>query len=193
MRFNLQLFGGRGRGSSGPNGNNGSNTSNLRSKLAEMEDYIRNDRVESAVLLDDDGNVIFNVSDGSVDSVNFTDTQTAAMLNKTLTHNHPSGTTFSEVDIDLAYGRGIREIRAVHSGGAYSLTRQFNIGDEIPSNYKNFSRHYGSAVAKYMKDTVDAIYERTGDADRCNKMVADYRRKWLSDNASKYGWSYKEE
>ena len=94
--------------------------------------------------------------------------------------------------MDLAVSRGIRSIRAVHSDGSYELKRQYNIGDSVPRSYFRFAEDYDSAVNKYTKDTVDKIWNDTGDADRCNGMVADYRRQWLRDNSASYGWEYKE-
>lgn len=162
------------------------------SNLSRIESRIRSNPVETAALVGPDGNVLFDKSDGIADAVYFTEEETKMMVDGTLTHNHPSGTTFSKEDIDLAVSRGLRSIRAVHTNGSYELKRQYNIGDTIPKKYTRFSKDYNRAVNSYMKNTVDKIWNQTGDADRCNGMVADFRRQWLRDNSASYGWEYKE-
>lgn len=83
-------------------------------------------------------------------------------------------------------------MRAVHSNGEYSLKRLFNIGEEIPENYFNFPSDYTKAINNYAKTTVDKIYERTGDPERCNKLIDNFRNKWLKENSKNYGWKYEE-
>ena len=173
-------------------GGRGSSSGMGSRNLRNAENRIRNDSVETAVLIGPNGDILLDKSDGMEASVNFTPKETALMKNGVLTHNHPSGSTFSEADIDLAFTHGVKEIRVVHTNGSYSLTRQYNIGDDIPFRYEDFAYNYERAVQSYMRSTVNAIYNKTGDADRCNGMVADYRRQWLTQNASNYGWKYKE-
>lgn len=170
------------------------NSSGMRgaSNLSRIESRIRSDPVETAALVGPDGNVLFDKSDSIANAVYFTEEETKMMVDGTLTHNHPGGTTFSEEDIDLAVSRGLRSIRAVHTNGSYELKRQYNIGDTIPEKYIEFSKDYNNAVNSYKINTVDKIWNQTGDADRCNGMVADYRRQWLRDNSASYGWKYKE-
>ena len=184
-------MGGRGSGSrmAGGGGSSGMRGS---ANLSRIESRIRSNPVETAALIGPNGDVLFDKSDGIADAVYFTAEETSMMVDGTLTHNHPGGTTFSKEDVDLTVSRGIRSIRAVHSDGSYELKRQYNIGDNVPRSYFRFAEDYDSAVNKYMKDTVDKIWNDTGDADRCNGMVADYRRQWLRDNSASYGWEYKE-
>ena len=179
-------MGGRG-GSSGMQGKGGGG-----GNLSDIESKIRDDSVETAALIGPDGTVLFDKSDGLPGAVYFTKEEVSMMKNGILTHNHPSGTTFSPEDVSMAVNSGLKEIRAVHSNGVYSLTRQFDVGGTVPSKYLNFSSHYEKAANDYMRNTVDAIYSKTGDADRCNKMVADFRRQWLKENSASYGWTYKE-
>ena len=95
--------------------------------------------------------------------------------------------------MNLAYSRGVSEIRACHKDGCFVLTRNFKLGDTIPSNYSKFAEDYGIAIKIYMKNKVDAIFYKTNDANKCNEMVRKYKGNWIKENASKYGWSYKEE
>ena len=165
----------------------------IAKSVKKIEDKIRNDKVETAALVGSDGEVLFDKSDGLAGYVYFTKEETAMMKDSVLTHNHPKGTTFSDDDIVTAFSYGLKTIRAAHSKGCYILDRNFEIGDQIPDYYQNFASDYDVAVKKYMTDVVDDIWAKTNDADRCNTMVADYRRKWLGENSEKYGWTYREE
>ena len=160
--------------------------------LSRIESRIRYNPMETAALIGSNGDVLFDKSDGIADAVYFTAEETKMMVDGTLTHNHPGGTTFCKADVDLAVSRGLRSIRAVYSGGSYELKRQYNIGDSVPYSYFRFAEDYDSAVNKYMKGTVDKIWNDTCDEVRCNNMVAEFRRQWLKNNSSNYGWSYKE-
>ena len=161
--------------------------------IKEIEDKTRKDSTETASVIDENGSVILEKSEGLGSEVNFTYDELAKMVDKTLTHNHPKGRTFSPEDVSLAFSTCLREVRASHVNGCYSLTRTFNIGDSIPTVYTTFAIDYEKATSDYKANTVDAIFDQTEDADMCNKLIDDFRRKWLKDNAMKYGWVYKEE
>lgn len=164
-----------------------------RSKsIAKIENKIRNKPVEHAALVNENGDILFDKTEGSTNIVNFTPEECAMMKDATLTHNHPGGTTFSPEDVGLLTTRGLQEIRAVHTNGVYTLTRNYKIGDKVPSHYKNAWLDYRSAITSYVKNTTDAIYAKTGDANKCNKMVSDYKKSWLSSHAAYYGLTYKE-
>lgn len=163
--------------------------------IKSIEDRIKNDKVETAAVVDEGGNVVIDKSDGSKDSVQFSGEETAKMVDSTLTHNHPGGHTFSTDDLVTACKYGLKTIRAVHANGAYTLTRifEFDPSEESVHKYIDFPWDFYNAQNNYMKDTVDKIWKDTGDADKCNGMVEDFRRKWLKDNSEKYGWTYEEE
>ena len=164
----------------------------LSSTLKNVEDRIRNNDTETAVLIDKDGNVLLDKSNNLKDTVIFTVDETRKMLDNTLTHNHPSGTTFSDADVSMALRTALKEIRAVHKDGVYILTRNFGIYESIPTDYLKFADDFKARLNHYKQFTTDVLYERTQDADRCTKMLNDYRSRWLKNNAWRYGWTYKE-
>ena len=166
--------------------------SSKASGLAGVENRIRGDKVETAALFGPNGKAIFEKSDGLPDKVSFTEEEAKLMVDGILTHNHPSGSTFSVADVDTAFTDGLREIRAVYNDGEYSLRRNFDIGDTIPQNYFDFAADYSAAIKKYKRSVVDAIYFKTGDVNIANKMYNDFRKDWLKANSSNYGWTYKE-
>ena len=165
---------------------------NVEYTLGKQENKIRFKPVESAVVIDKKGNILVDKSSGDVGAVYFTKEECELMVGSTFTHNHPGGTCFSPEDLSMAYGRGIKEMRACHTSGFYSIERQFDLGSEIPKHYADFADDYKKAVDDYMKDTVDKVWEKTQDPDLCNGMVAEYRRKWMRDNSDRYGWKYRE-
>lgn len=164
--------------------------------ISGMENLIRNQSYESGTCVDKNGNKIFDASDGERSSIDLS--QYAERLKDTVfTHNHPSGTTFSVEDLSSAVRCGMAELRACHSNGAYSLVRQYSLDGEKPDKYRYFAWDYQEAIEKYKKDVVDDIWRKGPQvqevADKCNNMVAEYRRKWLKDNSKQYGWIYTEE
>lgn len=167
--------------------------STRRRTIRSVENEIRNDRVESLSVIGKDGKELFRNCDNLPNSCSFTMEQGAQMADATAIHNHPSGTTFSEQDIQTALSCGIREMRVCHSEGAYILKREFNIGETVPEHYSDFAIHYALALDRYKRDVVDGIYDKTGDADKCNAMVSEYRRTWLKSRSEAFGWSYREE
>ena len=168
----------------------------FKQAMSNAENSIRSNAVESAILLDSDGTVLFDKSENNVSAVHFTNEETARMADKSLTHNHPSGTTFSVDDINLLFKTGLKEIRACHTNGYYSLVRDFEIGGAMPLNAPYFAIDYYTAKEQYAKRVVDPIFysgARTKEnIDKCNKMIDDFRSDWLKKHASEYGYTYKE-
>lgn len=182
-------MGGRGSSSGGSKGGGGA----VAKALADIEGKIKGNTTETAALVSESGEILFEKSEGSANSVHFTQEEAAMMQNGIVTHNHPGGNTLSPDDVNLVISTGVKEIRAVTPDGTvFSLTRNYEIGEAIPPSYMKFSSNYQKAMNKYIKGTTDKIWAETGDADLCNKMVANYRRQWLSSNSSKHGMTYKE-
>ena len=106
-----------------------------------------------------------------------------------LTHNHPGGTTFSPDDVHIAVKADLKEIRAVHKDGAYSLTKVAN----VPQSEVKFSNDYTDAI----NTKILSMSKNIGNRKTFNKQeqaeINKYRSNWLKNNASNYGYSYKEE
>ncbi|MBO6271036.1 MAG: hypothetical protein J6N19_18050 [Clostridium sp.] len=171
-----------------------------RNALNAAENGIKHDKVETAILLDKDGNTIFTESQGSVDSVYFTPDQFRKMQDGILTHNHPSGSTFSDADIDLLVRSGLKEIRATSANRTYRLVRLKGTFPDRASFQPDFSKAYqaNKAVcdAKYQK--IESNYNSGAIsyneyADQCsnlNKELNMMNSKWISTNARRYGYRY---
>lgn len=172
-----------------------------RDALSKAEGDIKNDGVETAILLDKHGNTLFTESQGNVDSVYFTPDQVNQMKDATLTHNHPSGSTFSVADIDLLVYSDLRELRATSRDQTYRLQRmkgQYPDRLQFAQDFAN-ARQSNKAVldAKYQKIASD--YFGAGRisweeyADRCaalDKELNSMNSQWLKNNSRRYGYRY---
>lgn len=159
--------------------------------LADAEDKIRPRRREYAYAFSVDGDVVLDgKTSGKKDSVSFTDEEIKKMFGAVVTHNHPSGSGLSIQDLVTFETQGFKEIRAVGSTGTtYVLTR---VGDPVKYRDPKLAKAYDRARNEYKRTVVNPIFASTYDADRCNKMMAEFKTKWLTEHAGKYGCSYKE-
>lgn len=166
----------------------------LSNQLANCENKIRNDSVETAIVLDAKGKIIMDKSDGSTNQVVIDPADVPKLKDSIFTHNHPNGSPFSREDLETAYSCGIKVLRACHSTGFYQIERQFDLGTTVPWYYQNFGYDYAQAVDFYKTNTVDPIWNGSNqtysDATRCNGMINDFRKDWLRKNAEMYGWKY---
>lgn len=171
-----------------------------RNALNAAENGIKRDKVETAVLLDKDGNTIFTESQGSVDSVQFSPDQFSKMKDGTLTHNHPSGSTFSWQDLDLLVRSGLKEIRATSANRTY---RMISIGGSFPRQgnfpqdfYNAYQANKAVCDAKYQK--IESNYnsgtisynEYDDQCSNLNKELNMMNSKWLRSNSKRYGYRY---
>ena len=168
----------------------------IRETLKNEENKIRNLPVEHASVIGKDGTVIFTKSENKADEVNFTTKEASMFKDNVFTHNHPNGSLFSSDDINLAFVTALKEMRACHANGYYSLERQFNVGANVPQKYFNFSSDYEQAIANYKTNVTDKEWasskQTSADADRLNKKVHDFMADWLKKNAMSYGWKFTE-
>jgi hypothetical protein len=82
------------------------------SQLENAEGEIVGQSYETAVVVDNNGNIILR-KDGGKSVVEFSQAELDAMKGATLTHNHPSGNSFSPSDVNLLLRTNATEIRAV--------------------------------------------------------------------------------
>jgi len=89
---------------------------------------------EEAFVFKPNGRQVFHKIGGE-SSVEFTLEELDSMRNNVLTHNHPTGRSFSRSDVELAVEHRLREIRAVTSEWVYRL--------EVPDSVRrlNMRRH----------------------------------------------------
>ena len=92
-----------------------------KSTLEKTEDIIVKQAYESVVTFDANGKTIF-WKDGDRDHVQISDGELAYLKGNTLTHNHPSSSTFSVDDYGLFFISQLKEMRAVGKDYTYVLT-----------------------------------------------------------------------
>ena len=177
-------MGGRGAGGAGGGGRGGSSKQPVTraSTLAKEETAIRGNNFETGVVVDANGKVLVR-NTGTGSEVRFSKADTAVMKGNTMTHNHPEGSTFSPADIDLATKHGLSEIRAVSTNKTFVLTKTANkrIAKSFSTDYKDAMRREANRLS------LDIMSDKAFNT----KMNA-FRSSWLSNNASKYGYSYSE-
>lgn len=184
-----------GRNSSGVRGGKSNNPFSRR--LKSVENGIRMNRYESAIVIDKKGNIVFDKRGGSR-QVYFTRQEVNNMRDNVLTHNHPSslgsrgvtslGSTFSREDINLAISSNLKEIRAVTPHGyTYSLKRPSKGWgtsiNEVNASYKAIETRVRRNLNKYL----DKVGRNETTYARANRLHHHFINKEL---ARKYGWIY---
>lgn len=169
------------------------------SKMRNAEGKIYRDEIESAVLLDNRGNVIFNESSGERSAVHFSKEQLKQMRNANLTHNHPSNSTFSSEDIAVLTQHGLRSIRATGENRTYQLTKikgsvaNLNFHSDFKTAmqqnkkvtdkmYKDYEKQYNRGKISYT-EFQNKMPELNTHLNRLNS-------EWLKKNSKKYGYKY---
>lgn len=104
---------------------------------------------EEAAVYDKNGKPLFK-NTGTASQVTFTDEQLAQMKGAVVTHNHPSGSSFSATDIELMTRTGAAEIRVATPDYFYSVRPRSAAGYDLSKNALNF-------LEKYKKETAIAL------------------------------------
>lgn len=174
-------------------------SANYKATLKSQEKKIYKDIIETAVVLDTKGNIVFSTSSGANNYVKFTEEQLAKMQGNVLTHNHPSGSTFSYEDVRLMTGKDLKAIRATSENITYQLEKGGN-----NQNKEDFIREYSTALAKNKKITDKLYYDLKNKYNKGELSKSEFANKvelvnekynelnsgWLKDNAKKYGYRY---
>ena len=109
-------MGGR-AGGSGSGFGSRSGGGGLQRSLASIESSIRGMPFENSAIIDNNGNIIER-NLGERKRVGY---DAILAIGKTVTHNHPSGASFSQKDIMGAVQSNLSEIRVVTKGYTYSM------------------------------------------------------------------------
>lgn len=169
------------------------------SAIKAEEKKIYKDNVETAVLFDSRGNVLFRESSGASNYVKFSKEQLSRMKGATLTHNHPSSSTFSPADVSIMTEQGLNVIRATGRLKTYQL-KKLN-GAELNHD---FSIDYEKAMSdnkkitdkdfrKYEKERKQgklSPLEYQEKINALNKKWNDLNSEWLKKNSKNYGYRY---
>lgn len=108
--------------------------------LSTVEGSIKGNKSESAAVYVGGQQVLFK--DGNRNYVPFNGKEVAAMKGGVLTHNHPSGGSFSDADVSAMGSMKLKEIRAVSTDYTYSLSGKGNgtSPQDAKKMYNNESR-----------------------------------------------------
>jgi len=132
---------------------------------AEREFIIQN--YETAVAVNADGEIVLH-KDGEKSKVYFTKSEMTKLENCSLTHNHPTGCSFSEEDLSFAIRTGLAEMHAVGFQGAKRYRYIWRPTQKIEGEkWAIFNR-----VAKQVNSE---LYRRSHEAMRLGEMsVAEF-------------------
>lgn len=165
-------------------------------RLKETEIDIRSAAVEHGVCCDKDGKEIFHAVSDSPTELDLTPDEKKSLKEAYFTHNHKSGKTFSPGDVQVCVENGAKQLRACHPGGAYVLTRQYELR-HLTVKRSVFGYKYGQAFDEYRKEAVEkwrASSNKTKEYDlKLRYEIADKCHEWLKKHAEEYGWKYEEE
>lgn len=177
----------------------------LITKLDSVESKIVKRKTEKAVILDADGNVIFEKS-GSKTQVGFTTPEMTLMKDAIITHNHPGEeghTVFSQADLRTAINVEAREMRAVNQVSQVSFLPDKNGKLLVDSNAKKQFLNAYQLINTKMNAAIDAhnaeynrshydygTYKKGYDNIVVSADVAS--RKFLQSNQKKFGYLYDE-
>ena len=181
-----------GRGSSGL-GAKGGGSKGVARALQSIEDRIRNNPTESAVAIDENGNVLFDTSDGKSGQVGISVEQQEMARGQIITHNHPNGYMFSTDDINVSTALGLKQMRATTPDGrAYVLEKA---GEASPG--RSLVIDYGRQTRKTASEAAAKAYDPSiRPAEFQRKAALEHTKimnKWLEENAPKYGYVFREE
>jgi hypothetical protein len=138
-----------------------------RSVAVVFENRIRNDELETGVLIEPDGTVIVERQD-KPDEVAFRVAELRRARDGTFTHNHPRDSTFSKRDVQVAAQWNLRELRVVTSTCLYVM-------QSIAGLWLPIKTHYASAHERAKAEVHDLCRQGPilqSDAWRCTLHLA---------------------
>lgn len=171
-------------------------------EVLAAENKIRHNKTETAVIVKD-GKKLIDKSEGRSDAVYFTKDEVKKMKGAVLTHNHPNGSGFSEADLGITVNAGIKEMRAVHSNGAYSLKEVGNATKSPATFAKDFQANRNKTIKKndatFYKHQKEyhsgqiTVNQFQKIVDGLNGKIEKAQDKWLMKNSKNYGYEYTKE
>ena len=176
--------------------------------LKSVEDKIRKQDFESAAIIDRNGNQVL-FKDGEAAEVSFNNEECQMMRGATLTHNHPSSSTFSAEDVQTFVRRDLQEIRAAgRNGTTYCLKRTADYTESLhdyelrKKQFDFIDKFYSQRQKAYAKARVDM--DKAGFRDKLmsgqmtqeqanseyNKFISNHVNKYLTRYAKNYGFEF---
>lgn len=175
-----------GRGASGSGSGFGGKSGGgaLARNLAAHEKTIRaNDSFETLTAFDDNGNMLFSKK-GGPHSVEY-GAEGPKTTNAVVTHNHPSGASFSSDDVAGMVFFNQKEMRATGKEYTFSMKRPAKgWGVSWATAESRFKRAYTKALNDYYK-------QAPGKSDTARrKLWIDLTHKYNGEAAKSLGWNY---
>lgn len=166
-----------------------SNSDRVSKALASAEASIRDKKAEHVVVINPNGELI-GKGKGGKHSAALPVGSRSQLHNTIVTHNHPSGGTFSQSDIRVAISGDVREIRAVGVDGTYSLKRPKQgwkiTVDQYNDEYKTISARVRTQredfIRNYKGSRIEAITK--------SMEIFDTSAIAVKELSKKYGWKY---
>lgn len=172
-----------GRAGGGASGGMGRDGGALARNLASHEASIRlNDSFETLTAFDDKGNMLFSKK-GEQHYVEY-GADGVKTTNAIVTHNHPSGASFSAEDMAGMVRYNQKEMRATGKEYTFSMKRPkggWGISHEKAARY--FHNAYRTARNEYMQ-------QKTGNASSDRALWINLTHKWNGEVAKYLGWNY---
>jgi len=155
-------------------------------KALEVEEKIRKYPNEAAVIIDQNGKVVFENQWGERGKVTVTG---SLIKDNVVTHNHSSGGTLSEGDITKFVTYDAQEFRA-----CTPTNINFSIRRGMGSVDKKIEGDYNLAMERIRNEaTFEAFgHGKTGEEYFAikNNIIKEKANKWLTDKAKDYGYIY---
>lgn len=144
-----------------------------KEELLSYESNIATRRKETAVVYDKNGKVLFRKY-GNESEVSFTPLEFMKLRDKVITHNHPSGGSFSVADINLLRISGASELRVATEKCVYYLRQPDKWNKDINSKKKivDERRKVESEVKhKYQRMYLEGKISKTERYQMCSEEV----------------------
>jgi SPP1 gp7 family putative phage head morphogenesis protein len=172
----------------------------LEEQLKNVENKIKNQDYETMIAFDNKGNIVYR-KDGNKEQIELDfDSAKDKLSNNIVTHNHPASNRFSDGDISSFVAYDMQELRAVtKEGNIYSIKKIGNNqnGQSLLDKYdKLVIDKEEELMSFFMKqleqDGIDLDSDIAGSWEYYEKVKRKFNAEWLTENANKYGYEYKE-
>ena len=173
-------MGGRAGGGAGMGSRSGSGA--LSRSVEKYEKGIRGNNFETLYAFDSNGNIVFQ-NTGDAHSVSYNG-QGYKTKDAIVTHNHPSGSSFSWQDVGGMVYHNQKEMRATGKEFTFSIKRPEKGWGVSPNKAAaRFKKALSSARAAYRK-------QKTGNATSDRSLWISLTHKYNSNAAKSFGWDY---
>lgn len=142
--------------------------------LKEIQEEIGDNDIETVYILSDTGEIEL-IKKGGKDYVILTDYELENSFDKILVHNHPSDNSFSEEDVMLMAGTGVKEIVVVGLDGTRYMMRMLKKVNSIGDTARFFEK-VSLLNEALTSELWDAIHD--GEMTRVDASATHYDMLW---------------